>query len=100
MKKAGDINMRRQFLDEQSYHWIGRFLPFWLLTLLVTPFFHQARLYYALEDIGDLLLLFWLIAWGQKHSVSLFLSCILALVVTAIFLFAFIFYGSWLGLKL
>ncbi|MCZ0776881.1 hypothetical protein VST12_09265 [Lactobacillus delbrueckii subsp. allosunkii] len=39
MKKAGDINMRRQFLDEQSYHWIGRFLPFWLLTLLVTPFF-------------------------------------------------------------
>ncbi|GHN53461.1 hypothetical protein ME802_12340 [Lactobacillus delbrueckii] len=64
MKKAGDINMRRQFLDEQSYHWIGRFLPFWLLTLLVTPFFHQAWLYYALEDIGDLLLLFWLIAWS------------------------------------
>ena len=47
---GGDINMRRQFLDEQSYRWIGRFLPFWLLALLVTPFFHQAWLYYALEE--------------------------------------------------
>ena len=71
MKKAGDINMRRQFLDEQSYHWIGRFLPFWLLTLLVTPFFHQAWLYYALEDIGDLLrLLAWLEALTNIHKLK------------------------------
>lgn len=34
------------------------------------------------------------------HSINLLLSCILALVVTAISFFAFIFYGSWLGLKL
>lgn len=92
--------MHKYIISDQAYQVLGRLLIIWVIALLLLPLTHQAKLFYGFEGIGDIPLMFWVAAWGQRHSLNIVWSTLLAIFCDVLITAIFVFYGFWLGLKM